>query len=130
MDKKKQPKHQPLSAAERQALLDNVSAEELAKVQAHQASTKGAFPVDLEWLLFAEFAKAYGWQAYLAVRRDEIKLDEMLTLIEANRILENKKLFEDMQSSFVGAISAQTKKPVSTFQKLTKDVIKKTKVSE
>lgn len=109
-------------------LLDEVSPEDLAKLRAHQASTKGAMQVDMEWMLLAEFAKAYGWEAYKAARNDDISLVEMLTLIEANRKLEARRTFLDMQSSFVGAVSAQQKKPTSIFKRLTKDIIKQTKV--
>lgn len=111
-------------------LLDEVSAEDLEKVRAHKASTKGSYPVDVEWLLLAEFAKAYGWEAYRAARNDEIQLEEMLTLIEANRKLEARMAFQDMQSAFVGAVSAQTKKPVNTFRALTQQIIKQTKVDD
>lgn len=117
-----------MEAHQRQEALNNVSQEDLEKVKAYKASTKGAYPVDQEWLLLAEFAKAYGWQAYLAARNDEIRADEMLTLVEANRKLEARSMFSNMQSSFVGAVSAQTKKPASTFKSLTKNIIRQTKV--
>lgn len=111
-------------------LLDDISAEDLAKIEAHQAETKGAMPVDVEWLLLAEFAKAYGWEAYMAAKNDEISAAEMLTLIEANRKLEARRMFEDAQTAFVGAASAQTKKPTNTFKQLTKDIIKRTKADQ
>lgn len=114
----------------RQQALDNITPEEFERVKAHQASTKGAFPVDKEWLLLAEFAKAYGWGAYLAVKNDEISGAEMLTLIEANRKLEARRMFEDSQSAFIGAASAQTKKPSQTFTSLTRAIVKKTKADE
>lgn len=109
-------------------LLDEVSAEDLAKVEAHKASTEGAMPVDLEWMIVAEWLRLAGWDGYMAFKQDEITLAEVLTIIEANRKIEARKTFEDMQSSFVGAISAQTKKPTSTFKSLTKNIIKQTKV--
>lgn len=111
-------------------LLDEISPEDLAKVRAHKASTKGAYKVDMEWLLLAEFGKAYGWNAYLAAKNDEISLAEMLTLIEANRKLEARQTFLNMQSSFVGSVSASQKKPSSVFQRLTKNIIKQTKVND
>lgn len=119
-------------------LLDKASLEDLKKIKAHQASTKGAYPVDSEWLLLAEFAKAYGWQAYQDAKndtRDEdgnliVTREEFLTLIEANRKLEARQMFQDAQTSFVGAVSAQTRKPTSTFKKLVRDIIKLTKADE
>lgn len=114
----------------RQQALDNVSAEELKKIRAHQASTKGAFPVDNEWLLLAEFAKAYGWEAYKDAKEDRISLSEMLTLVEANRKLEALHHYKMAEAVLIGAGSANSKKPASTFKQLVKDIIKKTKVLE
>lgn len=114
----------------RQKALDSITPEEFEKIKAHQANTKGALPVDNEWLLLAEFAKAYGWGAYLSVSNDEITLPEMLTLIEANRKLEAIDHYKNAQASLIGAGSAQSKKPAETFRKLTKDIIKKTKAQE
>lgn len=111
-------------------LLDEISPEDLQKIRDHKASTKGAFPVDVEWMLLAEFAKAYGWAAYMAAKNDEIIAAEMLTLIEANRKLEARQTFLDMQSAFVGAVSATQKKPTNIFKRLTKDIIKQTKVED
>jgi hypothetical protein len=111
-------------------LLDKITAEDLAKIEAHRASTEGSYPVDNEWMLLAEFGKAYGWEAYKAARDDEIPSSEMLTLIEANRKLEAIQLYRDSQSSLIGAISAKSKKPGSTFRSLTKDIIKRMKVKD
>lgn len=119
-----------MDAKSRQQALDNISAEELAKIKAHQASTEGAQPVDNEWMLLAEFAKAFGWQAYLDVKNDEIKIEEMLTLLEAHRKLEYVDMFKNAHTSFVGSGSAQSKKPSQTFKKLTKGIINQTKVQE
>lgn len=126
MTKKKQ-----VSAEERQKALDSISSEDLAKIEAHQAKTDGAYKVDQEWLLIAEFAKAFGgWRAYLAVKNDEISIAEMLTLIEANRRLLQVETFSNAHSSFIGSVSAQSKKPANTFKSLTKDIIKKTKADK
>lgn len=54
----------------------------------------------------------------------------MLTLIEANRRLEYRKMFENSQASFIGAVSAQSRKPSSTFKSLTKIIIKHTKADD
>ena len=117
----------------RQEALNNISDADLAKVKAHQASTEGAFPVDQEWLLLAEFAKAYGWQAYLDVKHDNIKnvtFPEMLTLIEANRKLEAGELLRTLRAVFSGVLATKAKKPVQAFKKLAEDIIKRTKVQE
>lgn len=118
-----------MDAKSRQQALDNISREELAKIQAHQARTSGAFKVDDEWLLLTEFAKAFGWQAYLDVKADKIDTAEMMTLIEANRRLEYMQMFRDAQASFVGCGSAQSKSPAKTFRSLTDSIIKKVRAN-
>lgn len=119
-----------MDAKNRQEALNNISAEDLAKIQAHQASTQGAYTVDNEWLLLTEFAKAFGWQAYLDVKDDRITGAEMLTLIEANRKLEAVAHYRNAEASLIGAGSAQAKKPSQVFKSLTKDIIKQTKAQE
>lgn len=111
-------------------LLDEVSPEDLEKVKAHKASTAGSMPVDTEWMIATEWLKLAGWQGYLAYKNDEITLAEMLTLIEANRRLEYRKMFDASQTSFIGSISSQSKKPANTFKALTKAIIKRTKADE
>jgi hypothetical protein len=117
-------------ATSRQQALNNISAEDLAKIHAHQTSTKGAFAVDNEWLLLAEFAKAFGWQAYLDAKEDKITAPEMLTLIEANRKLEAIAHYRNAEAALIGAGSARAKKPSQVFKSLTKDIISKTKVQD
>jgi len=119
-------------------LLDSASAEDLEKIRQYQASTSGAYPVDDSWLLFTEFLKLAGWEAYLAAKndyRDEkgnllITRAEFLTLIEANRKIEAAKHYKAAEASFIGAGSAQAKKPSTAFKTMTKGIIKQTKVEE
>lgn len=111
-------------------LLEIVSQEELKKVEAHKAKTKGALPVDDFWLILAEFGRVYGWEAYKAARDDEIGLEEMMTLVEANRKIEHLDLYKNSLASFIGSGSAQTKRPSSTFKKLTNKFINKAKADE
>lgn len=111
-------------------LLDKVTPEDLKKIQEYQTTTEGAYPVDQEWMLLAEFAIAYGWQAYLDARDDNITGAEMLTLIEANRKLEAVNIYEITQAVFIGQWSSQSKRPSATFNRLMKDIIRRTKVHE
>lgn len=135
---KKTPPSQANDVKARQEALDNISAEELEKVKAHQASTQGAYPVDQEWLLLAEFGMKFGWQAYLDAKNDAVDKDgnlivtgaEMLTLIEASRKIEWAAIFNDARASLIGAGSANSKKPSQTFKSLTKDIVKNTRISE
>lgn len=114
----------------RQEALNNISPEDLEKIKAHQASTKGAFKVDQEWLLLAEFGMKFGWQAYLDAKSDRITAAEMLTLVEASRKLEWATVYNNSRASLIGAGSAQSKKPSKTFESLTRDIIKHTKVDD
>lgn len=125
MDKKK-----PANTEDRQKVLDSITPEELDKIKAHQASTQGAFPVDTEWLLLAEFAKAYGWQAYLDVKDDKITGAEMLTLIEANRKLQAIQSLKMARDVYIGSSTARSTKSNSTFNSLTRDIVKQTRVHE
>lgn len=124
-EKKNQKPSQPKKIKN---LLDELSPEDLEKI--NQPSTKGAQPVDQEWLLLAEFGLKFGWQAYLDAKEDVISGAEMLTLIEASRRLEARELYDMATASFIGAMSAQSKKPGQTFKSLTKDIIKQTKADE
>lgn len=119
-----------MTPQERQKALDEISADDLAKVKQHQAKTTNAYPVDNEWMLLAEFAQRYGWLAYMAVKNDEIPVEEMMTLIEAGRKLDSLQQLYDAQATFAGAGSAQSTKPSQTFKSLTKNMIKNMKVDE
>lgn len=125
------PKNQKAaSAAARQKALLDISDEDLEKIKAHQASTKGAMPVDNEWLLATEFAITFGWQAYLDFKDDNISSEEFLTLIEASRKLRYREMYENAQTTFAGAGAAQSSKPSQTFSSMTKGIINKTKADE
>lgn len=119
-----------MDSQSRQQALDNISAEDLKKIKAHQSTTSGSLAVDNEWMLLAEFAKAYGWQAYKDARDNKVSLAEMLTLIEAHRKLEALDHYRMAEAVLIGAGSARSKKPIATFKALVKEIIKKTKVQE
>ena len=104
------------TAQERQAALDNISAEDLAKIQ---RKTEKGVKVEIEDLLLAEFALKFGWQAYKEARDDMIKSNEMMTLLAASRKLDALRLYNDAQAAFIGAGSAQSKSPSKTFNSMT-----------
>lgn len=107
-----------------------LSPEDRAKLQrAKQVNTSG-IKVDHEWLLLAEFAKVFGWQAYLDAKNDKIQLKEMMTLLAANRKLEAMDTLKHAQTSFIGSVAARTKNPSKTFKSLTKNITKDTKADE
>jgi hypothetical protein len=117
-----------------QNLLDSVSEEDLAKLRAYQAETSSHYKVDNEWLLLAEWAMTFGWQAYLDVKHDNranVTGEEMMTLIEASRKIKEAQHYRAAESSFIGAGAAQAgKKAYSTFKKMTKAIIKRSKADE
>lgn len=130
MQPKKQLQNLSSPTLKKLSLDKELSPEDQAKLdKAKQASVNG-IKVDEEWLLLAEFAKAYGWQAYLDAKNDKIQLKEMMTLIAANRKLESMDMLRDAQTSFIGAAAARTKKPSQTFKSLVKNIIKATKADE
>lgn len=115
-----------MSPAERQRLIDNISAEDLAKVQRKISSH---IKVGTEDLLLAEFAIKFGWGAYKDVRRgyyetEDIEMIEFMKLIEASRKLESLQLYKQAQAVLVGAGSAQSKNPSSSFTKMTQKLLK------
>lgn len=117
-------------------LADIASVDDLEKIEEYQPSTDGAFPVDNEWMILAEWLRIAGYQAYLDAR-DDVMVDgqlivtpeEIMTLIAANRKLDALRQYRDTEAAFIGAISAKQKKPSGTFKKLTKNIIKMMKVA-
>ena len=113
----------------RQQALDNISPEDLEKIKAHQASTKGAALVDDYWLLLAEFTMYYGWQAYKDA--EDIPLIELLTLVEAGRKLRAREIYENAQAVLIGTATANAgKRSGSTFKNLTRTLVKIMKADE
>ena len=106
-------------------LLDTLSPEDLQKIRQHQSSK---IPIDNEWLALAEFAKAYGWEAYRDAVNDVITVDEMMTMLEASRKLDALNHYRMAHASFIGAGAANSKRPNSTFKRMTKDIIKQAKI--
>jgi hypothetical protein len=106
-------------------LLDKLSSEDLEKIREHKSNL---VEIDNEWLVLAEFAQTYGWEAYKDAVNDRISANEMMTLLQASRKLEAMKHYKQCIASFVGAGSANSKKPNSTFKKMTRDIIKQAKI--
>ena len=123
----KQSKPQQLSAEARQAAIDAIDVEHLKKIEAIESS---GIPVDSEWMLLAEFALLYGWEAYKDARDDNISGVEMITLINAGRKLKTLEKYNMAQAVYIGAGSVQAKEPSKAFGKMTKDMIKDMKVDD
>ena len=110
-----------MSPEERQAALDNISAEDLAKIKAVQGYKVKVEPEDLT---LAEFALKFGWQAYLDVKEDRISGSEMAKLLTASRKLDMKTLYLQAQASFIGAGAAGSKNPSQTFKSMTNKLLR------
>lgn len=116
------------TAEERQAALNNISEADLAKIQ---AKTSSKIKVAIEDVIEAEFLMKFGWEAYWSLypekdRTKGISGKEMTRLIVASRKVDAQNMYKDAQTAFIGAVSAQTKKPSSAFDKATRKLLKST----
>lgn len=126
-----------MSPEERQAALNNISAEDLAKIQEKNTNKT---PVYEEDLVYAEVLDRWGWNAYVAIRNDEpllvdalsgsktkraLSSKELMTLLAASRKLDLLKQYMAAQASLIGAGSAQSKSPSKTFTSMTKKILDK-----
>ena len=109
-------------------LANEISVEDLDKIQDYQSQTTGSMPVDREWMILAEWLHIAGYQAYLDAKADKIPLAEVMTLIEATRKLEWANHYRNTEAAFIGAASAQAKKPTSVFKKMTNGMLRETQV--
>lgn len=119
-----------LSAKERQAAIDNIPEVDIAKMQ---AKIKKPIKTDPEDVLEAEFLIKFGFTAYWALHpeKDEklgINLKEMIRLLIASRKIEAGEMYKDAQTAFIGAVSAQSKRPSNAFNKATKKLAREAEV--
>lgn len=106
-----------MTPQERQAALDSVSVEDLAKVQSKKL--KGV-SIDSEDLLEAEFATKFGWLAYRDYKQDNVSTKEMMKLIVASRKLDALKQYRMALAVFIGSGAAQSSSPGPTFESLSR----------
>jgi predicted nicotinamide N-methyase len=85
-----------------------IKPEDLAKVARNRLKRENALKIDPEQLFIAEFGKHYGWAG----------------LLEGARRIDHRTTFVMAKASFIGAGAARSKKPVDTFKKSTKDIVK------
>ena len=110
-----------MTPEERQAALDNISPEDLEKIQ---RKNKKRIKVTSEDMLIAELAMLYGWGAYRDVKDNKISLKEMLIMIEAGRRLEKLESYDALYASYVGSLLPQTKNPNSNFDRIANKILK------
>lgn len=93
--------------------------EDLAKIQNRKAQDE-KLKVDAEWLALAEFGNYYGWGGVQAILNNDIDGDTMVMLLQGARKIEARRFYDSAKASFIGGVSANSKKPTQTFTKATK----------
>jgi len=74
--------------------------------------------VDPEWSIIAEYGLMYGHDGIEAILGNRIGLDEVITLIDAGRRLEARKVLDLAHATFVATAAAHSgKKAPSVMQK-------------
>lgn len=111
-------------------LFDDLSEEDLAKIDALKEASTNKVSVDQEWMLLAEFAKTFGWEAYKDAKNDVISSGEMMTLILAARKLKNIDTYNAAYAALVGAGASKSKSPSSAFRKMTRVILNNAKADE
>lgn len=111
--------------------LSPLTKQELEKVKSKLPSDD--LKVYSEDVIEAEFLMKFGFSAYWALypekdRSKGIDIKEMTRLLIASRKVDASNFYVDALASFIGAGSAQTKNPSHMFKKLTRNIIKSTKV--
>lgn len=109
-----------MTPEERQASLDNISAEDLQKIR--QVTEKGV-KIEIEDLIEAEFALKFGWEAYRDMKADLISTKTMMKLLVASRKLDDLSTYNAAWAAFVGSGSMQSKRPGKTFTHLTQSLV-------
>jgi hypothetical protein len=101
-----------------------IKPEDLAKVARNRLKRENALKIDPEQLFIAEFGKHYGWAGVQALLNDEVDMQTAIWLLEGARRIDHRTTFVMAKASFIGAGAARSKKPVDTFKKSTKDIVK------
>jgi hypothetical protein len=106
-----------------------ISEEDMAKVmRARQRHEKTK--VNDSWLFLAEFGYYFGWDGIQAIRTDSICIEEAEALLIGARKVWNGKVYDQASASFIGSVSAQSKRPAQTFKKITTGLLKSTKADK
>lgn len=95
-----------------------ISKEDLAKAtRAKKRAETSSVKVNPEWFTIAEFGYYFGWEAIKAIKNNDIEMDEVRTLIAGARKVWAGRAYDIAHASFLGASSAQSKKPAQSFKK-------------
>ena len=119
-----QPKNQPAPKPQAPKKYLEIKPEDQAKLEQIKKRQAQKVRIDEEHLAIAEFGMLYGWDAVLAVLKNEIDAETFLWLLEAGRRVKHKALYDSSRAVLVGTSSANAKRPGTAFKKATKDLIK------
>lgn len=82
----------------------------LARFKNSQKQRNGEMRISQEIYALSEFGYYYGWEAVMAVRTNQITLEEMYVLLEGARKVWYSKLAESARAQFVATGSAMAHK--------------------
>lgn len=84
-----------------------------------------------EIFMLSKFGYYYGWAAVMAVRNNEITLEEMFALLEGAEKVHFIKLVENARTDFIATASAMASKDGAVhFEKGMKPYIERAKIEE
>lgn len=106
-----------------------LSPEDLAKVQRARARDN-KIKISSTWLYLAEFGYYFGWQGVQAIRNNELTIEEADMLLVGARKIWRGHTYDNASAVFIGAGSANSKKPKQTFVKATRELLKSTKADK
>lgn len=114
-----------MTPAERQENLNNISPDDLAKIQ---SVSEKSIKIEVEDLIEAEFALRFGWGAYTDYQNELVSAEQMGKLLVSARKLDSLAQYRAAQAAFIGSGSAQSTKPSQTFAALTNPIRKDSEV--
>jgi hypothetical protein len=110
------------------ARLAELSKEEKAKVGKELYTNSN---VDPEWMFIAEFGGYFGYSGVEALLQNKITLPEAEVLIDGQRKIWDKRMYDIAEATFASSAASQSgKKAGSVFQQMTRRFIKGMRVKE
>lgn len=97
--------------------------EDLDKVAARKEKDD-ATKVSPEWRLLSEFGMYYGWEAIVAVRKNEISIDEFNSLLAGARKAWAARLIDLSTVVYTSLVASNSKKPQTAINRGLKEFIK------
>lgn len=88
--------------------LPELSPEDLKKVERLKGGNPELKKISPEMYLLAEFGHFFGWEGVLAMETEVISLQKAIELIEAMRVVEGRKLYEQAKAMFYATKDSAT----------------------